>query len=342
MRFIFVTGVIALLLTSCSANEKEDTANSNIYPNVNAIAIKKDSISIPVYSVGTLSSKTQSNLSFITGGIISRFYISEGDIVSKNDLLVKLDMTETESRLKQASLAYDKAKRDFRRAENLYRDTVITLEQYENANTALEMAQSNFRIAEFHRENSEIRAPTAGKILKKLKESNEIVGSGHPVIIFASTEADWILKVNLADKDIVRISKGDSASISFDAYPGKTYSALVYEIATVASLMSGTYEVELKLSDLPDRLVTGLIGQAKIYPARKQLLFLPLGGLVEAAGNEGVVFVLKNGKAVRTEILVGEITEKGIVISSGLEEGDKVITNGNAWLRDGQKVEVVK
>lgn len=340
MRFILLV-IMAGLLNSCSTNEPASSNDSQQYSNVEITTIRKDSISIPVYSVGTLSSKTQSNLSFLTGGIIERFYVSEGDIVDEGDLLAKLDMTEIESKVKQASLAYDKAKRDFRRAENLYNDTVITLEQYQNAETALEIAETNYRIAQFNSKNSEVKAPSDGKILKKLKESNEIVAPGHPVVVFASTETDWILNVNLADKDIVRISMGDSASISFDAYPGNKYHAMVSEIATAANLMSGTYKVELKLIDLPSSLVTGLIGQARIFPQRETFIFLPPEGLVEAVGNEGVVFVLDEGQAVRREVVVGLITEKGIVIRSGLKEGDRVITHGNAWLKDGERVEVV-
>ena len=340
MRFILLV-IMAGLLNSCSTNEPASSNDSQQYSNVEITTIRKDSISIPVYSVGTLSSKTQSNLSFLTGGIIERFYVSEGDIVDEGDLLAKLDMTEIESKVKQASLAYDKAKRDFRRAENLYNDTVITLEQYQNAETALEIAETNYRIAQFNSKNSEVKAPSDGKILKKLKESNEIVAPGHPVVVFASTETDWILNVNLADKDIVRISMGDSASISFDAYPGNKYHAMVSEIATAANLMSGTYKVELKLIDLPSSLVTGLIGQARIFPQRETFIFLPPEGLVEAVGNEGVVFVLDEGQAVRREVVVGLITEKGIVIRSGLKEGDRVITHGNASLKDGERVEVV-
>ncbi len=341
MRFIPLILILAGFLFSCSPNEPAGSNNSQQYSNVEIATIRKDSISLSVYSVGTLSSKTQSNLSFLTGGIIERFYVTEGDIVDEGDLLAKLDMTEIESKVRQASLAYDKAKRDFRRAENLYNDTVITLEQYQNAETALEIAETNYRIAQFNRKNSEVTAPSDGKILKKLKESNEIVAPGHPVIVFASTETDWILNVNLADKDIVRISKGDSASISFDAYPGNKYHAMVNEIATAANLMSGTYKVELKLIDLPSSLVTGLIGQARIFPQRKTFIFLPFEGLVEAVGDEGVVFTLDEGQAIRRKIFLGPITEKGIVIRSGLDAGDRVITHGNAWLKDGERVEVV-
>ena len=282
MRKISIFIMISFLAFSCKPTQDEPTVKHASAVNIKVARIKSDSLSLPVLSPGTLASKTQANLSFITGGIIRRFYVSEGEMVRAGELLASLDMTEIDSRARQAAIAVDKARRDFQRVENLYRDTVATLEQYQDARTALEFATANAKIAGFSKEHSEIRAPSDGKILKKLKEAGEIVSSGHPVLVFASTEAEWVLRVSLADRDIVRIAEKDRALVSFDAYPGREYFAEVMEIASAANLLSGTYEVEVRLIELPDNLVTGLIGQAKIYPAKKLYTFLPPEALVEA------------------------------------------------------------
>ncbi|MGC9342785.1 MAG: efflux RND transporter periplasmic adaptor subunit [Bacteroidales bacterium] len=336
---LFIT--LMFFIFSCSSIEQKQESTDKPLARVKTGVITRDTISVPVISVGTLASKTQSNLSFLTGGIIADYYVNEGDIVKEDQLLAKLDMTEIQSRTKQASLALEKARRDFRRAQNLYQDTVITLEQYQNAETALEVAQENYQIARFNRKNSEIRAPSEGKILKKLKEKSEIAAPGHPVLVFASTEAEWILKVNLSDRDIVRVNTGDSALIRFDAYPGENFNAVISEIATAANPLSGTYEVELKLLNLPDRLVTGLIGSATILPQFQEALFLPPEGLVEAIGSKAVVFVMREGKSFRKEVEISTVTEKGIIVKSGLNEGDTIITDGNAWLHDREEVMIV-
>lgn len=342
MSRIILCAALISFVVSCSPKNQEPESTGQALPNVKIGFITKDTISLPINSVGTLSSKTQSNLSFLTGGIISAYFIAEGDIVKEGDLLAKLDATEIESRTTQASLALEKAKRDYQRANNLYRDTVITLEQFQNAKTALDVAEENFQIARFNCKNSEIRAPSRGKILKKLKEQNEITAPGHPVLVFASTEADWVLKVSLSDRDIVRINIGDSAIINFDAYPGENFKALVSEIANAANPLSGTYEAELKLLSLPERLVTGLIGNATIIPQSRTVLVLPLEGLVEAAGSKAIVFVRKGGKTIRKEIEISSITDEGIIVKSGLNEGDTIITDGNAWLNDGEQVKIIK
>lgn len=87
------------------------------------------------------------------------------------------------------------------------------------------MARSRYDIAKFNLKYSEIRVPSRGKILKKISGENEIVGAGHPVFLFGSTESERIIRSNLAGRDIVRVGMGDSASASFDAWPGMDFAA---------------------------------------------------------------------------------------------------------------------
>jgi len=316
MNRIILVIVIAAFLYSCKDQVVETQDQAAELMKVRVARVESDSLSIAIKGVGALASKTQSNLSFLTGGIIDRIYVNEGDLVKEGDLLTRLEMTEIESRLSQARLAYNKAQRDFERVENLYRDTVATLEQYQDARTGLDLAASNLRIARYSKKNSSIMAPSDGKILKKLKEVNEIAAPGHPVIVFASTETDWILNVNLSDRDIVRVEAGDTAIVRFDAYPGEEFLAEVREVASVANLMSGTYEVELSLQELPERLVSGLIGKATIHPAAENYLFLPPEALVEAIGNQGTVFVLDGDKVRRTEVELASVTSLATIGST--------------------------
>lgn len=297
--------------------------------------------SLPVSASGILASETQSNLSFMTGGIINEIKVDEGQEVRKGKILAELDLTEINSRLRQADLGLEKAKRDFSRVENLYRDSVVTLEQYQDARTALQIAEANYEIASFNKQHSQILAPANGKLLKKMMDLNEIVGPGHPVFAFASTESDWVLRVSLSDRDIVRINRGDSADIRFDAYPGQSFSGVISEIANAASLMSGTYEVEIRLLRKPERLVSGLVGIARIYPAEQTHLVLPHDAVFEAKGLEAAVFKLEENTVKRIPVEILAITDKGIIISKGISAGDRVVIDGNSYLNDGEQVTVV-
>ena len=115
--------------------------------------------------------------------------------------------------------AHKKANRDFIRAENLYKDSVATLELYQDAKTALDIAKSNLEVARFNLKYSKIEAPSNGRILKILLEENEMTSPGYPVVLFGSTRENWVVRTNVSDKDMISIQIGDSAKITLDPYP---------------------------------------------------------------------------------------------------------------------------
>src|SRR4030042_5665960 len=229
--------------------------------------VKEQLLTFPVKTSGRLTAKTESKLSFKTGGIIQKIYVDEGQSVTEGQLLAILNLSEIQPKARQAELALQKRQRDYERAKNLYKDSVATLEQFQDARTALEFARSNAEKEKFNLDYSEIRAPLNGKILKRVSESNEIVGPGQQLFLFASTESAWIVRVNLTDKDIVNIRLNDSATINFDAYPGKTFYGRISETGNSADPYTGTYEVEIMMKEQPESLVSGFFVEVSIYPS---------------------------------------------------------------------------
>jgi membrane fusion protein, multidrug efflux system len=253
-----------------------------------------------------------------------------------------LELSEIRSRVNQANLAVDKADRDFQRAANLFRDSVVTLETYQNANTALEVAKSELRIAEFNLEHSRIIAPANGLILKKLAEENEIVGPGHPVLYFASTENEWVMRVNVTDKDRIHLNINDSARVSFDAFPGREFRAKIAEIAEIADPYTSTYEIELSLEEQINSPVSGLIGTARIFPSRElDYPMVPYESLIEGDGKDGQVWVLQEGIPVKTRVKIIALRDDGILIERGISAGDSLIIEGGHQIRENSRVVIL-
>jgi RND family efflux transporter MFP subunit len=278
-------------------------------------------------------------LSFKAGGIIEKIPIREGEKVKKGQLLAVLELSEIRSKVNQAKLAVDKADRDFLRAANLFRDSVVTLELYQNAKTALEVARSELRIAEFNLEHSGIVAPANGLILKKLAEENEIVGPGHPVLFFASIENEWIMRVHVTDKDRIHLNINDSASVSFDAFPGQQFRAKIAEIAEISDPFTGTYEIELSLDEQIISPVSGLIGTARIFPSRVlDYPIVPYESLMEGNGKDGQLWVLRKGIPVQTNVRIFALKDDGILIERGISAGDSLIVEGGHHIREHSRI----
>ncbi len=331
--------IITILITGCKA-KKQEQPRQNVVP-VKTAAVKLEELSIPVHTSGRLYPKAMIKLSFKVGGLIDRLYVDEGDTVKKRQLLAALDLSEINARFNQAKNGFIKAQRDLKRAENLYKDRAATLEQMQNAKTAFEVAESNLKIAAFNLEHSHIKAPSKGKILKRFSETGEMTGPGSPIFLFGSTENRWVVKAGVSERDIVRINLRDRASVQFDAYPGKQFQAVVTEISESMDPASGTFEVEMAVENEGLKLAAGFVARVRIVPSVKDSYFvIPVDSIVEGEGSEGIVFTVKEDKAVKIKIKVAHIFPKTVAVRSGLENIKIVVTSGAAYLTDSSPVKV--
>lgn len=335
---LYFTAVL-VILAACADSGPKETAEPTVA--IKTTRITDTVIVFAMRTAGKLASKSESKLSFKTGGIIQKIMVDEGQSVRKNQLLAQLNLEEINSRVSQAELALQKAERDYERAGNLYRDSVATLEQFQNAGTALEVARTNASIAHFNLQYSTIRAPANGKILKRIAEANEIIAPGHPVFLFASTGSDWVVRANLTDRDIVRVSMSDSAHVSFDAYPGEIFTGVISEIGTSADPYTGTYEVEIQLTRRPERLVSGFFAKVDIYPAAKEKhVVIPVESLIDGVGLTGYVMVLVDRQPERRKIRIRAVTDHGLVVQEGLSPGDELIIEGAQYIKTGSRIKV--
>lgn len=330
------------LLPACGQN-KVKPAEEDI-TRVKVIPVAYEKLIIPVHSAGIVASTEEMKLSFKTGGIIAKIYVKEGDKVHEGDVLAALNLSEIKASEDMAENGYEKAYRDWQRAKNLYSDTVATLEQYQNATTALEIAKSNLAIARFNLAHSTITAPDDGVILKQLSKANEITAPGYPVFLFGSAGKYWKVKGGLSDRDVVRVNPGDSAVVTLDAYPGISFPAVVELVSGMSNPMTGTYEVEFYLDGMGNKIIAGMIAGTDIFPAAgDSSVKLPVGAVVDAGPNGGYIYAVNDsGIAVRYRITIKAMLGSEISVE-GIPEGiHEVVSEGTAYLHDGMKVQVIR
>ncbi|MEM1218736.1 MAG: efflux RND transporter periplasmic adaptor subunit, partial [Bacteroidota bacterium] len=188
-----------------------------------------------------------------------------------------------------------------------------------------------------------LQAPTRGTILKKLAEGSELVGPGTPIVLFGTQDQAKVVKVFVADKEVVHLGLGDPATLSFDAYPGKKFTGKVSEVASFADPYTGTYEVEISLDAAPQKLLSGFIASVEIAGQESQdLLKIPVDALLVANGIEGTVYVHQNGKALKRSIQIYKLAQDHILVNGGLQAGEEVIVRGAGYLSDQEPVLVQK
>ena len=343
MKIRNISIILIILLSAACKNRQVQTSSTEVV-RVRVSAVTDRAISIPVHTNGVLVSSEELKLSFKTGGIVAKILADEGDRVKKGDLLASLNLSEISAQADQAKNGYDKALRDYMRAENLYKDSVATLEQKQNASTAMNVAKSSLDIAQFNLSHSRILAPGNGLILRQFVKANELVSSGYPVFLFGSSGKYWKVKAGLSDKDIIKINPGDSATVSFDAYPGLKFSANVDQVGEISNPYTGTYEIELLLNESVHRLASGFVAGVDLFPStRKTFSMIPVESIVEANGHQGYIYFVSGTMTVQKINIDIETIIGSMAAVRGIPDGiTEVVSEGAAYLKDGEKVEVIK
>ncbi len=249
----------------CTSPKKQNT--DDVIP-VKIAELKKESVQKPINVSGIFTTDDETYLSFKTGGIVKSVYVNEGDKVKKDQVLAALELNEIQAQVSQANSGYEKALRDYDRAQNLYKDSVATLSQMQDAKTGYEVAVEQLTIAKYNLNHSEIRATDDGYILKKFVNEGQLVGPGTPVLqTNGATKGNWILKAGISDHDWSVVKIGDKALIQSDVDPSKNIAAAVYRKSEGVDPYSGTFYVELKITaNQSHKIASGLFGKAEIYP----------------------------------------------------------------------------
>ena len=339
--------LLAPFAAGCSAESNaavSDPASDSLV-RVRVAEVERGQRTLTIDSAGRIASKAELSLSFKTSGIVQSITVDEGSRVSRGELLARLDLAEIEAQASQARAALEKAQRDLRRAEGLYTDEAVTLEQVENARTAVELAVSDLEIAEFNLRYSEIRSPANGWILRRVAEPGELVQAGQPVLVLGSADSGWVMRLGLPDRDVVRLRRGDRARVNIDALPGEVFDARVAQIGETATPGTGTYEVELEVQEADPRLKSGFVARASIEASETSTsTAIPIEALVRADGVEGLVYALDDSpRGWRpVPITIARIEGGTVVVASGLEGVEAVVTDGAQRLNRTSTIEVVE
>lgn len=282
-----------------------------------------------IKAVGRLSYRDEYKLSFKTSGIIQTVNVKNGQKVKRGQVLAALKLDEIKARTTQAEASLNKAKRDMERVKGLYKDSVATLEQYQNARTQLNMAQMDYEAASFNLQYSLITAPKSGVVQKVMFKENEAVQAGATIVVFGATQSTKVLTTNVSDVDAMKIHIGDTAELKFDPLPAKIFEGYVEEIAGMADPATGTYEASIRVADRQNVLMPGLIGNAEIFSSERESLYqVSLAALLYADKDAGTIYLEKDGKALLTNIVTVGILNDKLLVSEGLNENDRVIVEG--------------
>jgi membrane fusion protein, multidrug efflux system len=340
-RAMLTAALLALVSSGCSSHT-EATPQRATPVRIQAVTLGPAKPAIATN--GIVATKDEMRLSFKVGGVIRKIYVEEGQAVHKGQRLAEIELTEIDAQVAQMGALAEKAQRDLDRGERLYADQVISLEQLQDLRTQASLQKAQLRSVEFNRGYSVITAPQDGVVLRKLSQERELVPAAQAVLTVGAHERGYVVRAALSDREVVQLKLGDPAEILMDAYPDRVIQGAISEIANAADEKTGMFPVEVRFGSTPVLLASGLVAKLRIHPASAQesaLTYVPVGAVVEGDNDHASVFVVNGNRVKRREIRVAFIDPRGVAISSGLQPGERVVTDGALYLEDQQLIEVL-
>lgn len=345
----------SFLLVGCSSSAKTASIDKPRGVPVRTAAVESRDLDESLVLTGTLRPRAQVQVVAEVQARLLKVLRDEGARASAGETLAVLD--DTDYRLAhdrvRAALALAEANRthamaESERAENLLKTGGITDKDRLSAQLALQVAEASqaqvraeLAIAAQQLSRTQIKAPFAGRVAKRLADPGAMLASGTSLFTFVD---DTMLefRASVPSADYGKLELGATVDVTVDAVGGRTVKGTVARISPLVDERTRSFEVTVQVPG--DRqLVGGLFARASVRLGRVAgALVVPPAALQRdgSTPKEAQAFVVAEGKAERKTLALGVETADAIQVTSGLKAGDLVVLDPPAALSSGAPVEL--
>ncbi len=287
-----------------------------------------------VYASGVVEYVRQARIAPVVTAPIRAVLVEEGQAVRAGQTLAQLDDGPQEATALQLEAQAGLARAAARRTARLYAAGFAARAADEDARSQLAAATQAARSARVRLEDYRIKAPFAGRVLRRDAEPGDLATVGKALFVVAAPSALRVT-ADVDERDMGRLKAGQEAVIRCDAFPGQVFAARISDITPQGDATSRVFRARLALS--PDTaLRPGMTVEANLVVARRaQALLIPTSAL-----KDGAVFLVRDGRAQRQPARTGVQGAQRTEVLQGLKAGDRIVLAPPADLKDGDRIAV--
>ena len=319
---------------------------------VETVVAKRQTLDEVIGGSGSVEQSSTVQLTSQVDADVLEVPVKVGDLVKKGDLLLKLDdrliQAQLEANREYVDVSNVKIKDQSRQVERYTAleqksmGTPLELEKSEialaEARQDLAKAKLTLRQAELDLEHVKYVSPIDGIVLERLVNPGESTHRDQIVLKLGSLNTVY-MTAKITEEKMHSIQVGLDAEVAFPAFPGENFSGKVVKIDPNIDPVTRTFTayVEIKNTDL--RLKPGLSGFVRIRRSIQNVIAIPSIAIMNPSGEQATVYVVNDdGRANLRKIRPGVVVNAMTEIVSGLKEGEKVVTVGQLYLQENDKV----
>ena len=305
-------------------------------------------------------------------GRLSQLRVEEGSVVREGEILARLESIDYEAAVARSRAAVQRAeadlaeyRRQLRLSEDLAKQKVISDDQREAAasrvkiaEAALAQAAADLAFVEAQLQNTVIRAPFGGVVVKKMAEVGESVAPIPPgvnistssgAIVALADLATLEVEADVAEANVAKVAGGQPAEVTVEAIPDRRYKAVLRQVIPTADRTKATVMVKVTILDKDKDLKPEMSAKVTfLEPEKKEkgptaaaqpVVLVPRAAVATRDGKP-TVFLVREGKVQARKVVLGTERQGQVIVQEGLAGGETIVAKPGDELKDGASVKV--
>ena len=337
-KLTLITLAVAALMTACgekgSKTGATEQSKGESAPIVSVITAQAEDVDITSTFTSNIEPFVTNNIVSQTAGRIVSINVEVGQKVRKGQILAKMD----DVNLTKTRMQFTNDSTELARLTELYNIGAVAQADYDMAKLALNMTKKTYyNLAE----NTYLRSPIDGVVTARNYDKGDMYSMTQPIFVVQQIEPLKML-INISESYFTKVHEGMEFDIEVESYPGEVFKGKVNLIYPTINAATHTFPVEIICQNDDQRLRPGMFARVTANFGTNHHIVIPDVAVVKQMGSgEHFVYVLQPDNKVKyTLVELGKRLGNRYEIISGVNEGDRIVTEGQVRLKDGVSVTV--
>ncbi len=337
-KLTLITLAAALLMTACGSKDNSTTTTGQDAPKampvVSVITVQAEDVDVTNTFTSNVEPYATNNIVSQTAGRIVSIKAEVGQKVHKGQLLATMD----DVNLAKTRMQYVNDSTELVRLTELYNIGALSQADYDMAKLALNITKKTYNNLA---ENTYLRSPINGVVTARNYDKGDMYSMAQPIFVVEQITPVKML-VNISESLFTQVHKGMEFDISVDAYPNEVFKGTVNLLYPTINSATHTFPVEVICQNTDQRLRPGMFARVTATFGTNHNVVVPDVAVVKQQGSgEHFIYVLNADNTVTyTKVELGRRLGNRYEVLSGINEGDRIVTEGQVRLKNGVSVTV--
>jgi membrane fusion protein (multidrug efflux system) len=333
--------VVCVCLTACRKGSADDQSqkkeNKEQAVPVEVAAIGRGDIEATIKSSTHLEAEEEVKVFARTANRVTELRVEEGDVVKKDQVLLRLDNDIQQTAHGKAQVKLDKARQEFERQKALFGQKLVSEQVFNDAQFELKQLELALEDAQRELEYTEVRAPISGTISRRLVKLGDLVNLNQHLFDIVDFKS-IVARMHVPEKDLSPVRLDLPARVTATALGNQEYKGYVKRIAPVVDAKTGLVKVTIGFKEIGQLRPGMYVDIELVTDKRSDAILISKRALVHDEELK-YVFRLLPERRVERVVVEEKIADKlNVEPVSGFKEGDKIVVAGQTGLKDGTKV----